>query len=485
MSLLDKESLRRLGAGESIAALCRDLGIDRAEFDRRWQRTIEAECHGLAATVSAAVAAAVEIQRDRWGIPHIFAQKRPRLVFRPRLRDGPGPAVSARLSAAQGAGAAGGSAGEGGLESDMVAEDGWTQSHRRGEWERLAPEVKSVLEAFAAGVNCVIERSRGQLLPIEFDLLDYRPEPWSPMDSLAIESEFRWYLTGRFPVIVMPGTGEAGARRRAALPRVPAGRGGRRERSCRPGRIRPRRRLVGRASRSARPSATPTERRAATTGSSPARAPPTGKPLVASDPHIAFDAVSCWYEAHLRGGVVQRRGHGLRRHAGHHVRPQRAGRLGHHQQHLLAARPLPGADRPGASRLLPVRRPLGAGARAGRRSSRSGAASRCARRSASRATARSWTKSCRRRPEQTGPVSLQWLGAEQGGWLTALLAMNRAGPSPNSARPCGPGTCRRSASSSPTSTATSASSPPAASRSATSPSAAIGPAGTRRTSGRG
>src|SRR5207344_2656344 len=41
-------------------------------------------------------------------------------------------------------------------------------------------------------------------LPIEFDLLDYRPEPWSPLDSLAIENEFRWYLTGRFPVIVMP-----------------------------------------------------------------------------------------------------------------------------------------------------------------------------------------------------------------------------------------------------------------------------------------
>ena len=24
--------------------------------------------------------------------------------------------------------------------------------------------------------------------------------------------------------------------------------------------------------------------------------------MVASDPHIAFEAVSCWYEAHLYGG---------------------------------------------------------------------------------------------------------------------------------------------------------------------------------------
>ena len=28
----------------------------------------------------------------------------------------------------------------------------------------------------------------------------------------------------------------------------------------------------------------------------------TGQPLVASDPHIPFDAVSCWYEVHLCGG---------------------------------------------------------------------------------------------------------------------------------------------------------------------------------------
>ena len=41
-------------------------------------------------------------------------------------------------------------------------------------------------------------------LPIEFDLLDYEPEPWSPVDSIAVWAEFRWYLTGRLPVIALP-----------------------------------------------------------------------------------------------------------------------------------------------------------------------------------------------------------------------------------------------------------------------------------------
>ena len=28
----------------------------------------------------------------------------------------------------------------------------------------------------------------------------------------------------------------------------------------------------------------------------------SGQPLLASDPHIAIEAVSCWYQAHLCGG---------------------------------------------------------------------------------------------------------------------------------------------------------------------------------------
>src|SRR5205807_2230518 len=73
----------------------------------------------------------------------------------------------------------------------------------QAEWTRLPAETQGVLQAFADGVNAWIDQC-GDELPIEFDLLDYWPEPWTPIDSLAIENEFRWYLTGRFPVIVMP-----------------------------------------------------------------------------------------------------------------------------------------------------------------------------------------------------------------------------------------------------------------------------------------
>ena len=51
------------------------------------------------------------------------------------------------------------------------------------EAERLEGGAKSMLEAYAAGINTVI--SSGRRLPVEFALLRTRPEPWTPVDSIA------------------------------------------------------------------------------------------------------------------------------------------------------------------------------------------------------------------------------------------------------------------------------------------------------------
>ena len=41
-----------------------------------------------------------------------------------------------------------------------------------------------MLDAYAAGVNAFIATTK--TWPIEFQLLDLRPEPWAPSDSLAV-----------------------------------------------------------------------------------------------------------------------------------------------------------------------------------------------------------------------------------------------------------------------------------------------------------
>ena len=51
--------------------------------------------------------------------------------------------------------------------------------------EMVSPEVGKVLEAYARGVNRFIEQHSTKL-PIEFALLNYKPQPWRPADTLMI-----------------------------------------------------------------------------------------------------------------------------------------------------------------------------------------------------------------------------------------------------------------------------------------------------------
>jgi penicillin amidase len=49
--------------------------------------------------------------------------------------------------------------------------------------QHLSEETKTALQAYAEGVNAFLD-TRGGPLPLEFQILRYEPEPWSPSDSL-------------------------------------------------------------------------------------------------------------------------------------------------------------------------------------------------------------------------------------------------------------------------------------------------------------
>lgn len=53
------------------------------------------------------------------------------------------------------------------------------------EFGMVSPEMRRVMEAYARGVNHYIEEHTTRL-PIEFTLLNYKPRPWQPTDSLLI-----------------------------------------------------------------------------------------------------------------------------------------------------------------------------------------------------------------------------------------------------------------------------------------------------------
>ena len=187
-----KERLRRLGDGDSIQSACKSAGITRAEFDSWWREEAEKRVPSHTGEIPVHVSTTVSIARDAHGIPHIQADNDRDLFF------GFGYAMAQdRLfqldylrRKAQGRLAE--ILGPDGLETDIVAR---TIGHSRiaaDEWERLSPEVRQTLTAFTDGVNALIDHC-GDNLPIEFDLLDYRPKRWIETDCIAIESEFLYY----------------------------------------------------------------------------------------------------------------------------------------------------------------------------------------------------------------------------------------------------------------------------------------------------
>jgi penicillin amidase len=77
---------------------------------------------------------------------------------------------------------------------------------------RTSPQVHASLEAYARGVNAYIESLDAQRLPIEFQILGYKPLPWSPADSLLVGKIFAEVLSTTWDTDIM----------RAALTSLPA-----------------------------------------------------------------------------------------------------------------------------------------------------------------------------------------------------------------------------------------------------------------------
>jgi penicillin amidase len=298
MRLSSQEILSRLGAGESIQTLCMAACVSREQFEAWWQ----AECGRRVPPNQGSrrlpgLPGRVGIRRDDAGIPHIEADHDTDLFFGFGYTTAQDRLFQLDYWRRQARGRLAELLGEGGLESDILYRTLGLSQIAEAEWRTLTPATRDLLEAYAAGVNALVDESQ-ERLPIEFDLLSYRPEPWSPVDSLVIAGGFRWYLTGRFYVIVIPelvkrALGE-GPLYQAFLQGEADG-----ESILPPGSYPPTRRglepVGGTVSDCDEGHGSNNWVLAATRSA-------TGAPLVANDPHVPFGAVSIWHEVHLRGG---------------------------------------------------------------------------------------------------------------------------------------------------------------------------------------
>lgn len=62
--------------------------------------------------------------------------------------------------------------------------------------DRVPAAMREELEAYAAGVNHKIKQLGADNLPLAFQALDYQPQPWSPVDSLAFSKYMGWDQSG-------------------------------------------------------------------------------------------------------------------------------------------------------------------------------------------------------------------------------------------------------------------------------------------------
>lgn len=60
-------------------------------------------------------------------------------------------------------------------------------------YTKVSPKTKQLLDAYSKGVNRFVE-DHYRNLPVEFDALNYRPEPWKPEQSLMLARLMAWDL---------------------------------------------------------------------------------------------------------------------------------------------------------------------------------------------------------------------------------------------------------------------------------------------------
>lgn len=242
----------------------------------------------------------VQIYRDEYGVPHIFAENEIDLCRAAGYVTAQDRLWQMDLNRRVAAGRLSEIFGKAAIETDRFIRV-WGFARVANEMVKaMSPESRRALEAYTAGVNEFIETHRDRL-PIEFALLKYEPEKWRLEDSVAYmrlmawRLSFSWYVDPVLAELVQK-LGEAKARE--VFPEFP-----------KDGAL-----IIP-------PTVTPfwTEMRtflenglalrdfmgmpAGQVGSNSwvvaGQKSECGKPLLANDPHLELTAPSIWYEMHL------------------------------------------------------------------------------------------------------------------------------------------------------------------------------------------
>jgi penicillin G amidase len=130
------------------------------------------------------VEAALTISRDRLGVPWVQARTRDDLAFGQGFCHGQDRLWQLELYRRFAAGRMSEFAGEDGLKMDTLMRTLGFRRLAEQEVSRISEPDRLLLEAYSAGINAAVAAARA--LPVELQLLRLEPDPWTPVDSLAV-----------------------------------------------------------------------------------------------------------------------------------------------------------------------------------------------------------------------------------------------------------------------------------------------------------
>lgn len=155
----------------------------------------------------------VTVVRDSSGVPHVSAGNEHDLYLAQGYIQAQDRLFQMDLSRRQASGELSEVIGEKAVKNDKYFRTLGLRRAAESSYDAYTSEGKEALDVFAEGVNLYIaELEESGKWPVEFTLLGYEPEPWTPVDSLTIgkymafdlggnweDQAFRQYLLQNFP----------------------------------------------------------------------------------------------------------------------------------------------------------------------------------------------------------------------------------------------------------------------------------------------
>jgi penicillin amidase len=139
----------------------------------------------------------VEVIRDRWGVPHIYAQNEHDLFFAQGYVHAQDRLWQMEFNRRIGSGTLSAAVGEATLDTDRFLRTIGLRRAAEKDWELIDDDTRAILEAYAQGVNAYIKTHRDRL-PLEFSILGIDPAPWTPIDTLAWGKVMSFDLGGNY-----------------------------------------------------------------------------------------------------------------------------------------------------------------------------------------------------------------------------------------------------------------------------------------------